>query len=191
MAPVTGRPMDWARLKELPAWLPTTELPEPPVHLKDRLFRVAGTQYLICPPHNERFERVPSIPGFVGYLLWASHDGAARRAALMEVEADTSDARPDFEIPPPELLLPGNSATYGAVLREAKTGRHGRCLESASYRVGTDGAFVHRSIGVGPYTFFFRNRKDDPSDPCYAIEYLCAGVRGAAEYVPSAEQGES
>jgi hypothetical protein len=171
--------MEWKALKEIPAWVPITELPEQPVRVDDVLYYLAPTQYLICPPHNEQLATIPGVAGFLGSLLWAPNDGAARRAALMDVEADAVEKRPRVEPPPPpELLLSPDATAYGVILARAKSGRHGRHLESASYRIGRDGAFVHRSISVGPTTFFFRSRKDDDSDPCYAIEYLPAGPRG-------------
>jgi hypothetical protein len=107
----------------------------------------------------------------------------------MDIEADDAAERPDVEpAPPPELLLAGGDPTYGAILAEVKTQRYGRYLESASYRVAKDGAFVHRSISVAPFAFFFRSREDDDSDPCYAIEYLPSGFRRAAEYARSSQQ---
>ena len=181
--------MEWKKLKELPAWMPLSGLPQQPHHLEDVLFRLAPTQYLVCPPYNERFERVPGTAGFLGSLLWAPNDGAARRAALMDIEADSPDTRPQVEPAPDlELLLAGAPTAYGTILAEAKTGRYGRYLESASYRVAKDGAFVHRSISVVPFTFYFRNRADDAGDPCYAIEYLPPGFKKAAEYAASLDQ---
>jgi hypothetical protein len=175
--------MEWEQLKKVPAWTPINELPEAPQHLADILFRLGTSQYLICPPYNEHFERLPGIAGFLGSILWAPHDGAARRAALMDIEGDEATTRPAVETPPPPaLLLPDRATTYGAILNQLKKARHGRLLESASYRVAKDGAFVHRSISAVPFTFFFRNRKDDDNDPCYAIEYLPAGFGKAAEY---------
>lgn len=63
--------------------------------------------------------------------------------------------------------------------------RYGNFLESATYRVAKDGAFVHRNISAAPYTFFFRSRKDDDDDRCYAIEYRLPGYKKAAEYARS------
>lgn len=175
--------MTWKELKQIPAWTPINELAEQPVHVDDVLFRLGPTQYLICPPYNEHFVHVSGTVGFLGSLLWAPNEGAARRAGLMDIEADSLEARPKVESHPPvELLLQGGPTTYGDILREVQTGRHGRYLESASYRIGKDGAFVHRSISAVPFTFFFRNRKDEASDPCYAVEYLPSGFKRAADF---------
>jgi hypothetical protein len=176
---------DWGDLKGIAAWTPLTEMQGATRHLGGTLFQLSATQYLICPSSNERFERLPGIPGFVAALLWAQHEGAARRAILMETEADRPELRPPPEPPPPELLLPGVDDTYGSILAELRTQRDGSVLTSAAYRVARDGAFIHRKIGAAPYTFFFRNRKDDDADPCYAIEFRLPGFEKAAEHARS------
>lgn len=169
--------MEWNELKELPAWMPIHGLPATPARVDDVLFRIAPTQYLICPPYNERFERISGATAFLGSVLWAPNDGAARRAVLMEIEADLQRDESIAGSPPPEMLLPSGATTYGAILEEVKSGRHGRYLEGASFRIGSDGAFVHRSISVSPLTFFFRSREDDDHDRCYAIEFLPPGFQ--------------
>jgi hypothetical protein len=160
-------------------------------HLGGTLFRLSPTQFLICPPYNEHFERRPETPGFVAAVLWAPYEGAARRAVLMDVEADTPEQRPLAEPPPPTELLPrGAAATYGSIISELRTARQGKFLESATFRVATDGVFVHRNISAAPYTFFFRNRKDADDDRCYAIECRLPGYRKAADNAQSpARQG--
>lgn len=188
MAQVAAR--GWEGLKSIAAWTPLPALQHTTRHLSGTLFQLSVTQYLICPPSNERFERPPGIPGFIAALLWAQYEGAARRAILMDVEADKPELRPLPEPPPSELLLPGASDTYGSIVAELRTERHGKFLESATYRVARDGAFIHRNISAAPYTFFFRSRKDDDNDRCYAIEYRLPGYKKAAEYAQSlAQQG--
>jgi hypothetical protein len=178
----------WGDLKNIAAWTPLTALQHSTRHLGGTLFQLSGTQYLICPPSNERFERPPGIPGFVAALLWAEYEGAARRGILMEVEADKPDFRPLPEPPPVELLLAGAGDTYGSIMAELQAKGYGNFLESATYRVAKDGAFVHRNISAAPYTFFFRSRKDDDDDRCYAIEYRLPGYKKAAEYAQSFAQ---
>jgi hypothetical protein len=178
----------WADLKNIPAWTPLTSLEHSTRHLGGILFGLSTTQYLICPPSNERFEQQAGIPGFVAALLWAEYEGAARRAILMDLEADKPESRPLPELPPVELLLAGAGDTYGRIVDELRTGRHGRFLESATFRVASDGAFIHRNIAAAPFTFFFRGRKDDDHDRCYAIEYRLPGFKKAAEYAQSLPQ---
>ena len=181
----------WDQLKNIAAWTPVTALQRSTRHLGGTLFQLSATQYLICPPSNERFERPPGIPGFIAALLWTQYEGAARRAILMEVEADKPELRPVPGPPPPELLLLGTEDTYGSIIAELRSERHGEFLESATYRVAKDGAFIHRNISAAPHTFFFRSRRDDDSDRCYAIEYRLPGYKKAAEYAQSlAQQGD-
>src|SRR4051812_27063571 len=117
MAPVV---MAWGDLKSVAAWTPLTALNVSPEHLGGTLFRLSPTQFLICPPVNERFERVAGVPGFVAAILWAHYDGAARRAILMEVEADKPEFRPVREHPPLELLPSSGGDTYGSIIGELR-----------------------------------------------------------------------
>jgi hypothetical protein len=61
--------------------------------------------------------------------------------------------------------------TYGEIVHELKKGHLGEYEETASYRIASDGAFVHRHITTAAFTFHFRKREHDDSEPCYAIEY--------------------
>lgn len=181
--------ISWGDLKNIPAWTPLTALQRSVEHLDGTLFRLSATQYLICPPCNERFERLPGVSGFVAAVLWAPYEGAARRALLMDLEADKPEFRPSPEpVPPAELLLPDAGDTYGSIIAVLRAERHKNFLESATYRIAKDGAFVHRNISTAPYTFFFRSRKDDNDDRCYAIEYRLPGYKKAAEYAQSLVQ---
>ena len=103
----------------------------------------------------------------------------------MEVEADKPEFRPVREHPPLELLPSSGGDTYGSIIGELRSEEHRNFLESATFRVAKDGAFVHRNISAPPYTFFFRSRKEDDNDSCYAIEYRLPGYKKAAQYVQS------
>jgi hypothetical protein len=104
---------------------------------------------------------------FITSLLWAGTDDAARRAALLELEADevTEDS------PPPDLLPPRRPVTYGEIVRELKNVQQAEFGETASYRVGSDGASIHRSIVTNSRSFHFRKAEHDDSESCYAIEF--------------------
>jgi hypothetical protein len=177
----------WDELKRIPAWTPLTALRNSTRHLSGTLFQLAPNKYLICPPSNERFEKKAGVPGFIAALLWAQHEGAARRAVLMDVESDHSQPPSFHEPAPEELLPPGATDTYGSILAALRM-RERQFLESAAYRIAKDGALVHRNTSAAPYAFFFRNRKDDDGDRCYAIEYRLPGYRKAAESARSLDQ---
>jgi hypothetical protein len=158
--------MDWNDLKRLRCWTPLANVSPSAEALGDRLFRLGPGQYVLAVPYDKDFARSEGAP-FVTIVLWSETNGAARRASLMEIEADEwKDVSP-----PPELLLPDGPTTYGDIARALKTGDHGAFQETASYRIARDGAFVDRTIATPASTFHFRKRQDDPADRCYAIEY--------------------
>lgn len=157
--------LDWARLKALTAWTPLTEVSGSAQHLGGVLYKLGLAAYVTCVPYDRQLQETDGGP-FVTTLLWAEADGAAKRAQLMQIEADESaDLRP-----PRELLLRGEPSTYGEITRELQDGGYGRINEWAEYRLATDGAFVHRTINCPPLSFYFRTLGDD-ADPCYAIQY--------------------
>ena len=161
-----NRYLNWNRLKELRCWTPLVQVSPSAERLGDGLFRLDPTQYVIAVPYNEQFERTDRAP-FVTILLWAETDGAAKRAKLMDIEADEKS----HVTPPAELLLPGQSVAYGDIVKELRRGQHGTYQETASYRIAKDGAFVDRNIATPILSFHFRKREDDPTDRCYAIQY--------------------
>lgn len=161
-----GVELDWADLKSLPRWTRLSQVTTGAVSVGDDLFRVGPGKYLICAPYSRDLEEQGGNR-FVTALVWAGTDGAARRAVLMQIEADQSNGAP----PPPELLPPGQPVTYGEIVRKLRKGHLGEYEETASYRIASDGAFVHRHVTTAAFSFHFRKREHDDSDPCYAIEY--------------------
>jgi hypothetical protein len=158
--------LDWPGLKTLRAWTPLSEVPASATHLGGVLYKLAPSVYVTCVSYNRRLEEVEGGL-FVTMVLWAETDGAARRAQLMEIEADQhADVHP-----PPEMLLRGQPVIYGEILRELKRGNYGEFREWADYRVATDGAFVQRTVNIPPLSFYFRKLEEDDSERCYAIQY--------------------
>ncbi len=156
--------IDWARLLAVPRWSPLAALGVEAVGLGGTLYKISSGAYLTCVQHDAQLHPVR------GHLLtavwWAASDGAARRAQLMEIEAD------DLVVePPPDALLPqAGSHTYGSIIRALRdTGR--AFDEWADYRIAKDGAFVHRTLNAPPHAFHFRRPEEDRSDACYAIQY--------------------
>jgi hypothetical protein len=112
-------------------------------------------------------EEDPSGPFIYGIVLAAS-DGAIRRAFLMDIESDGGEKLINV---PTEFLPSGGAvaATYGEILRGLKNDKPKTCFETASYRIATDGRFIHREIETERFTFFFRNPEHDDSEAPYAI----------------------
>jgi hypothetical protein len=165
--------LSWSTLRTLAVWTPASSLSARLVRIEDDLFRLRTGAYLVCLPYDERFEAAAG-ERFVTALLWAASDGAARRAHLMEIEADDLATGPA----PGELLPPGQPQAYGAIMAALKTSGCRNYIERASYRIAKDGAFVHRAIDAPPYSFFFRNPEDDDSDRCYAVQYRLLAQNG-------------
>lgn len=70
----------------------------------------------------------------------------------------------------PKVFLPEKSgSTYGDILKTLKLENPKVLQETASYRIATDGDFVHRMIETEGVSFFFRNRKLHNNEKPYAI----------------------
>lgn len=97
-------------------------------------------------------------------LLWAASTGAAVRAWFSEVEADEETTAQSKEAPSSHLW----PYEYAAILSELKNSGL-PYIESASYRIMSDGKFVHKSIQTKGRTYFFRSRDTEDSEPVYAV----------------------
>jgi len=161
-----GVEFDWADLKSLPKWTNLSGVATSALTIGGDLFKIGRGKYLICVPYNRDLEEQRG-DRFVTSLVWAATDGAAKRAVLMQIEADQISS----ERPPAELLLPGQPVRYGEIIRALQNGNFGEYEEAASYRIASDGAFVHRHITTTSFSFRFRKAEHDDSEPCYAIEY--------------------
>jgi hypothetical protein len=97
-------------------------------------------------------------------LLWATSKGAALRAFNSLIEADDGSAvqLPGYIFPAADVI------TYGALVSYLRSS-DATCLESASYRVMLDGAFIHKSIQSRGCTFFFRGQSIDEQETPYAV----------------------
>jgi hypothetical protein len=165
--------MSEMNLKELillPRGIPFSEVVKeacPNAFLSESAYRVGDGVYLQIssfPPGC--LEDDPSGPFVYGIALAAS-DGAIRRAFLMELESDDGKT---LDVPAEFLPSEGAvAATYGEILRGLKSDKPKVCFETASYRIATDGRFIHRKIETERFTFFFRKQEHDDSEAPYAI----------------------
>lgn len=153
----------WSEILALRAWTPLEQVSEAPIELGRRLFKIGVGMYVVALPH---FSDMTPTPGhlWVTMAVWAESDGAARRAELMEVEADELG-----DLDPPAELLVGGSREYGALVGGARASRLDP-IETGVYRVGSDGAFVHRKLSAANAAWLFRSRRHEDHDVCYAIE---------------------
>ena len=104
---------------------------------------------------------------FVYGIIIAGSDGAVRRAWLRDIESDDGKT---MNIPAEFLPFGGAvEVTYGEILRGLKEKKPESLLETASYRIATDGRFIHRKIETEHFAFYFRKEKHDDSEPPYVI----------------------
>lgn len=84
----------------------------------------------------------------------------------MEIEADRVVHGLDI---PSEMLLPGRPIDFGSILAEFRTGKRGKFMEHADYRIAKDGAFIHRALDGRVLVFYFRGSKPEGSERPYVI----------------------
>lgn len=104
-------------------------------------------------------------------LAWAVSQGALRRVLNQEIEADRGGVSP----PPPEMTF-GVDATYESLRALVRERWPQCCIETASYRVATDGQFVCRNIETPQVSFHFRSPQPSASDSPIAIQHRLAGA---------------
>ncbi|WP_426212033.1 hypothetical protein [Massilia sp. TWP1-3-3] len=104
---------------------------------------------------------------FLSGIFFAPDDCAMMRVAAMNIEEDSGSLLTSPAGFLPDEVLP----EYGPILNWLKDMRPNVCQESASYRIASDGLFVHRTIETERYTFYFRGATDDDHEPPYAILY--------------------
>ena len=162
--------MNLKELVLLPRGIPFSEVIKEPCQdafLSESAYRIADGVYLqISSFPLGSLEEDPSGPFVYGIILAAS-DGAIRRAFLMEIESDDGKT-----LDVPAKFLPSGgavAATYGEILRGIKNDKPKTCFETASYRIATDGRFIHRMIETERFAFFFRKPEHDDAEPPYAI----------------------
>lgn len=133
--------------------------------LSPSTYKISHGIYLSLSPFRHGSLEKDTTGPFVMGIVWAASDGALRRALIMEIESDDgaiSDVPRDF--------LPASGASsYGKILHELKVSKPRTCLETAAYRIATDGRFIHRIIETERFAFYFRNSKNDDSEEPYVI----------------------
>ena len=116
--------MKVSELMTIPCWTLLHDVPVPTEHVRDRLYRIAESLFVLAVPWDQTLN--PSAPRLV-QLVWAETPGAARRATLMEIEADlpvwSSNYQWGFRSPKDEDERP-YAITY-KLPREGEQGRNG------------------------------------------------------------------
>ncbi|MBN6207493.1 hypothetical protein JYK21_13545 [Ralstonia pickettii] len=140
---------------------------DPMAFLGKSLYRVGEGVYLQASQFKDlALTHNPNAP-FVTGVLFTPDDGAARRISVLAIEEDQGAPL----MAPPGVLPEGSACSYAAILAALKRAEPKVCLETASYRIATDGKFVHRTIETELYTFYFRASKHSDLEQPYALLY--------------------
>lgn len=151
----------WELLSSLKSGAPIEMLGQNVAVLDDDVYKLSESQYCLAEiPFNSsgNISRIISI-------FWACSEKAFRRAYFKEVEGD------DMVIcnPPNELLPHKCEPTYLQILDNLRVSGARGLTEYASYRVMSDGAFVHRAIESDLAAYYFRSPKSIDGELPYAI----------------------
>lgn len=138
-----------------------SSLPETPIKITKNIYQ-SGPAYLVTANHFRDLS--PSEEPIISLVVWAPSPNALRRAFDQNIEEDDGV----LGIPPEEMLLAQRANTWESIQTAAK--QLGiKFLESASYRITTDGAFIHKQLESRTYRVYFRSRHINPNEHPYAI----------------------
>jgi len=136
-------------------------LPEMPVKVTDRIYQ-AGPAFLMTSNTLKDFS--PSDEPIITLIIWAPSAGALKRAFNGDIESDDGISG----IPPNEMLISPTANTWGTIKEQAKE-LGIKFLESASYRIMTDGAFIQKQLQSRTYRAYFRSRNTKFNEHPYVI----------------------
>ncbi|MYN20903.1 hypothetical protein GTP81_29630 [Rugamonas sp. FT107W] len=137
----------------------------PEKYIGKSIYSLGDGLYFYLTKFNAGIFEADSDASFLSGIFCASDDSAIKRVVAMNTEED----RGVLLIPPSAFLPDGAEPEYGEILAGLKKMNPKVCQESASYRIATDGNFVHRTIETEKYTFYFRGASDDNHEAPYAI----------------------
>ncbi|MEQ9725502.1 hypothetical protein ABRP29_07680 [Pseudomonas sp. WHRI 8822A] len=153
---------------QFPKWSPLSEMvgvADASRFIGRNLYKLSGGLYLLLTNFSgASLEKASNGPFVVG-VIWGAGDGAVKRAFSLNIECDEGDIKKA----PREFLPSASSGEYGSILKALEYGCPKHCLETAVYRVASDGAFVNRVIEAGGFKFFFRGGLHDDTEPPYAV----------------------
>lgn len=162
--------MDFSEILKSKKWTPLEEIVGATIEadfVGKSLYKVSEQMYLQVSQFKGRdLLKDDSAPYVTGVFLTPG-DGAARRITSLAIEEDAGE-----KLVLSKEMLPDNLvADYGSILVRMKKESPETCQETASYRIATDGKFVHRTIETDKYVFYFRENKNNNSEEPYAVLY--------------------
>lgn len=159
--------MKWSELINIPKWTSISKLGVDLTEIEEDFYQISNNQYCLSAPYSSMSLEVAPGGPFITAFLWACSEGAAKRVYLNEIEGDDTVNLS----PPPEILPHPDQQTYKDIVNGLKALRCKSVLEHASYRIVSDGAFIHRVIESEIASYFFRKPEYDDSEVPYAIQW--------------------
>jgi hypothetical protein len=154
----------WDELVGIPAGTTLDALPFAHQHVGLTLFQCRTDGFIVA----VRSKAAPrGAARTASAVMWAPNVSAARRALFLELEGDEGSEG----MPPPEMMVSQDALSYAAILKAAHS-MGLEVLESAQYRVATDGRFVQRVIRCSPWVYYFRARTGGRERPFAALRDL-------------------
>lgn len=102
----------------------------------------------------------------IAALVWATSVGAMRRIVKFEIEGDDG-----IVLAPPSAFTFGISPTYVELLKYCKAKWPSATMETASYRIASDGKFISREIETPDVSFYFRNPADQSDESPFVVKH--------------------
>ena len=136
--------------------------------MDDGAYKISDNHYFLADAFSDEGEEKLRLLS----LYWACSEPAFRRAYYRDVEND------DMAVsqPPSELLPAGAGATYSQIKSALSSLGSDKVMEYASYRVMSDGAFVHKSLESSLAVYYFRLHDIFDDELPYAILWKFSSV---------------
>lgn len=152
--------LDWSLLCKLGVGS-TVDALEGGIALEDGVYKISDSKYLLADIFFEDGKEKIKLLS----IFWACSEPAFRRAYFRDVENDDMAKC----LPPVELLPSGSGMSYGSIRKVLSSLESDQFLEYASYRVMSDGAFVHKSLEGRKAIYYFRSSDIIEDELPYAI----------------------
>ena len=150
-------------IKKLTPLATAVEHIDPAAYLGRSLYRLGDGIYICLTKLG--MPGAASEGPFLSGVFCVPDDGAIMRATALDIEGDIG-----LTLTPPTGFLPSDLVLeYGRILNWLKSMRPNVCQETASYRISSDGLFVHRTVETEKYPFYFRRAEDNERERPYAI----------------------
>jgi hypothetical protein len=155
--------MNWEQILRIPPWSSLRSVAPAAEPISAGTYKVADHAYLLTQRYNQAFEKNHPEAPFVTAAIWA----VSPQALLRFINIDATIPVEVGSRLPPRILLLGTNGKYGELQRQISANDR-QCAERAVY--SNLGAFVHKVIEVGRYSFCFLEPSIKKEHAAYAIQ---------------------